>query len=111
MIGTVLSFAALGFSLTIPGYFATLGLFPKKGELSGIERFTLSFVFSIALVPLLLVLENIVLSIPINYFSVSGTLAVVIIAGALVWFLRSKQLLENAVPLIPETATKLFGKH
>ena len=109
MIEILYSISALGFALLVPGYFVGLGFFPKKGELSGMERFTLSFVLSIALVPLGLALENILLQIPINYFSVAGTMLAFIVIGFAVWKFRGKKS-GDAVPLLPESISKLLGK-
>jgi len=41
------------FTLFLPGFFLSLAIF-RKGEISYVERFILSFVFSIALIPLFL---------------------------------------------------------
>ncbi len=75
--------------LFIPGYCVVAALFPKNGDLNGIERFVLSFGLSIAVVPLIglilnftpwgIRLEPIILSIS------SFTLVMILIA----WYMRA----------------------
>ncbi len=120
MLEQVLGFATLVVTLFIPGYFITLAFFPKKSELDAIERITLSFVFSITLLPLLTLLENILLAIPINSFSVWANFAIITAVGLFSYLARTGKTPrpfkicdkifppvspEEAVPIIP-----LFGK-
>ncbi len=78
--------------VTIPGYFLTLAFFPKKEELDAIERFTFSLVFSIAVIPLIVLIENQVFGIPIDFFSSIGTVLVLIIFGLLVYAIRTQKV-------------------
>lgn len=66
------------FVLFLPGFFATIAFFPKKGELDDIEIIALSFGLSIAVVPFTVFLLNIVLNIPVNIISVTGEILVLI---------------------------------
>ena len=97
----VLGLIALAIVLTIPGYFLTLGFFPKRGEIDSIERFTFSLVFSIVFIPLLLLIENQLLLLPINFLTSLTTTILLIVIGLIAWLYRSKKLSpEETVDLI-----------
>lgn len=87
-------------SLTIPGYCLTLAFFPRKNELEELERFAFSFVFSISFLPLLVLIENQVLGIPINAVSSFGSILLFVIVGLAVWKYRTgKMKKEEAVQI------------
>jgi len=76
------------FVLFLPGFFATIAFFPKKGELDEIEIIALSFGLSIAVVPFTVFLLNILVKIPINIWTVSAEILGLI---ALFWLVYRKQ--------------------
>jgi uncharacterized membrane protein len=100
----VLGLIALTLVLTLPGYFLTLAFFPKKNEIDSIERITFSLVFSIAFTPLLLLIENQVFSIPINFLSSFLTVTGIILIGLIVWMIRVQKL------RVPEKVYTIFPK-
>ncbi|MFH1752094.1 MAG: DUF1616 domain-containing protein [archaeon] len=95
MLETIFGLILLIISLTIPGYALSLGFFPKKTEIDLIERIVLSIAFSIAFIPLLLLIGNRLLLLPINYYSAVATVAFLIAVGLIAWFYRSKNLNEK----------------
>ena len=116
VLEVIAGFAMLAIALFVPGYFVSLAFFARKNEIDWVERITLSFVLSISLLPLLVLFENLVLKIPINIYSVGGTLAFLVIAGFLTYYWRTnvadppalcRRLVppvpkEDAVPVIPK---------
>jgi uncharacterized membrane protein len=92
LLELVLGFILLIITLTLPGYFLTLAFFPKKEEIDAIERFTFSLVFSIAVIPLIILIENQVFAIPIDFFSSIGTVLILIIFGLLVYAIRTQKV-------------------
>ena len=100
----VAGFIALIIALFAPGYFLTLGFFPSRNDISGIERIVFSFVFSVTFLPLLILLENQLLGIPINFASVSATFLLLIILGLFSYFART-----GKIPL-PELLYAVFPK-
>lgn len=78
--------------VTLPGYFLTLAFFPRKSDLGGIERLAFSFVLSISFLPLLMLLENQLLGIRIDYFSTLSSLLVLVIAALLVYLIRAQKI-------------------
>ncbi|MFH1256458.1 MAG: DUF1616 domain-containing protein [Candidatus Diapherotrites archaeon] len=102
MLDLVLGLVKFVIAVTVPGYFLTLGFFPSKKEIDGIERLTYSLVFSITVQPLLLLLENQLFQIPVNEVSVFATFFLVIALGAIAYFARAKKLQKEEVfPLLP----------
>jgi len=93
----IIPLISLALVLTIPGYFLTLAFFPKKNEIDEIERFTFSIVFSIAFLPLLVLIENLLLSIPIDFSSVFGTLLFLIIIGLAVYWIRIRKMKKDEI--------------
>lgn len=112
----LMSLILLVIVLFLPGYFLSLAFFPKRKDLDGIERLTISFALSITILPLLVLIENQLLFIPIDYTSVVSTFLIMIIFGIAVWLIRSQRVsapglchklfppvpLEESVPLIPK---------
>lgn len=82
----------LAIALIVPGYFLALGFFPRRKDLDHIERATFSLVFSIVFIPLAVLVENLMLGIRINQVSVWGTVAFLIVVGAIAWFVRTRRL-------------------
>lgn len=91
-IDLVLGLIILGLVITLPGYFLTLAFFPKKEEIDSIERLTFSLVFSISFLPLLVLIENQLFSIPIDYFSALWSLIGLIVFGFVVWMIRTERI-------------------
>ena len=97
----IIPLISLALVLTIPGYFLTLAFFPKKNEIDEIERLTFSMVFSIAFLPLLVLIENLLLSIPIDFSSTFGTLVFLIVIGLIIYFIRIRKMKKDeAVDII-----------
>lgn len=92
-IELVFGLIALFLIITIPGYFLTLGFFPNKNEIDSIERLTFSLVFSIAFLPVFVLIENMVFSIPVNFTSSIGTVLLLIIIGLLSWMVRTQKII------------------
>ncbi len=107
---TIIGFISLVIVLFIPGYFLSLAFFTRRNEIDAIERVTLSFVFSITFLSLLILIGNQVLQIPFDIYLTGGTFVLLIIAGLLGYFVRigvvpspiEKIPREEAVPLIPK---------
>ncbi len=104
MIELVYGLGMVAFALIVPGYFLTLGIFPARNDIDGIERITFSLVFSITFLPLAMLLENQLIGIPIEFFSVFSTMLVLIIAGILVWMVRTTRM------TVPSQIYKLLPK-
>ena len=107
LIDVIPGHAAAFLAMTIPGYFLTLAFFTPKKSVSRIERFVLSILLSISSIPLLLLLENQLLLIPINSVSVIGTIALIIIFGLIVYFMRLRKIgvpekIEKILPEVKE---------
>ncbi len=79
------------FVLFVPGFALSFAFFPKK-EIDWIERMALSFGLSIAVVPLLVFYLNRFLGVKIDIISVSITITLLAIAGALAYFYRLGKL-------------------
>jgi len=92
ILDVLASFVAIAAVLFIPGYFATLAFFTKRGEIGAVERLTFSFVFSVTLMPLFVLFENQVLGIPINFASVAGTFVLIIVLGLLAYLARASYI-------------------
>ncbi len=75
------------FVLFVPGLALSFAFFPKK-EIDCIERMALSFGLSIAVVPLLVFYSNRFLGVKIDIISVSITIALVAVVGALAYLYR-----------------------
>jgi uncharacterized membrane protein len=73
-----------------PGYALTAALFPRKRDVSNIERVTLAFGLSIAIVPLLAFI--LAYSGPIALGSIVGVLTLVIVSCSIVGWLRRRNL-------------------
>jgi len=73
-----------------PGYALTAALFPRKHDLSNIERVTLAFGLSIAIVPLLALI--LAYSGPMALGSVVGVLTLVIISCSIIGLRRRRNL-------------------
>lgn len=95
MIQTILGLVALALIVTIPGYCLTLAFFPRKSELEELERFAFSFVFSITFFPLLVLVENQVLKIPIDSVSALVSVLIIVAFGLLVWRYRIRKLKKD----------------
>lgn len=116
LVDLVLGLIAFAIVVTIPGYFVTLALFPKKQEIDNIERLTFSFVFSITFLPLLVLVENQLLGIAINFFTVLSSLLLMIIVAILVYLIRTQKLavpeaVYKALPKVaPEESVEIIPK-
>ena len=84
----------LPFLLFFPGYILIAALFPRKGDLGGVERIALSFGLSIALVPLIgLILNYTPWGIRLYPILISLTMFVLAMSGV-AWH-RRKELAEH----------------
>ncbi|MBU2100821.1 DUF1616 domain-containing protein [Candidatus Micrarchaeota archaeon] len=92
LIQLFLGLIALFLTITVPGYFLTLGFFPDKKEIDSIERLTFSLVFSVSFLPLIVLIENQLFGIPINFYSSIATVLLIIIFGLLVWMTRTQKI-------------------
>ncbi len=115
MLDLLLGLAVFAFLLVVPGYFLALGFFPRKAELSRLERFVYSLVFSLTFLPLALLLGNQFLRLPVNRETVLGLALFLVLAGTLLYLVRlgkvqapallerffSKVNAEEAVSLLP----------
>ncbi|MBR9707155.1 MAG: DUF1616 domain-containing protein [Candidatus Diapherotrites archaeon] len=79
-------------ALTVPGYSLSLAFFPSKKELDALERLTFSFAFSIAFVPLVILIEMQLF----GYLLTSGlawaNFIGVSLLGLAVWAVRAKRI-------------------
>jgi uncharacterized membrane protein len=89
MIAELAGIGILLVVVTVPGYFVTLALFPAAGKIDGLERLALSVVFSITALPLLSLVANQLLSIPITAATALAELLVIIAAGLIVYLART----------------------
>lgn len=86
----VLFFAAVIILLPATGFFLTLAFFPKK-ELGVFEKIVFSAVLGILFPALLLLLENQVFGIPIDFVSSVLTLLLLLAVSIAVFLLRKKR--------------------
>ena len=100
----IVGLIAFALAITIPGYFVTLAFFPSKKEIDRIERLTFSFVFSISFLPLLVLIENQLLGILINFFTVTTSVLLLIITSLLIYLIRIQKI------TVPEILYKIFPK-
>ena len=95
-----------------PGYALAAALFPKKSDLSGIERVTLAFGLSIAIVPLAALVLG--YSIGINLGSILGVLILCILICSFIGVVRRSNLAPDARFTVEWTdlryVTQLFPK-
>jgi len=92
------------FAALVPGYFLTLAFFPSRKEIGMLERFAFSLFFSIAFLAIAVLVENQLLGMPLNFFSVAATIFGMIALGLAVYLIRSQRI--NA----PEFIYRLFPK-
>lgn len=104
LVSLVFGLAAFALVVTVPGYFLTLAFFPSRKDIDGIERLAFSFVFSISFLPLLMLVENQLLSLPINYFTVLSSLLLLVIASLLVFLARTRKI------AVPEPFCRAFPR-
>lgn len=90
--------------LFIPGYFLTLAFFSKASDIDVVERVAFSYLFSIVFWPLLILVENQLFLIPINFTSVAASFLLLIIFGLLVWMIRTQKF------SVPAALYKAFPK-
>jgi len=95
LIAIVLGIAAIALAVSIPGYALSLAIFPKKKDLDIFERAAFSFILSIAVPGIVILAENMLLKIPINFVSVSATYIAVIAIGLIAFLLRSRSIKKN----------------
>jgi len=88
-VAGVIVFAAV---LFVPGYFLTLAFFPSRKEIDLAERLTFSVVFSIGFLPLVILIENQLLGMPIEFFSVFSSLLLIVVIALLIYLTRTQRL-------------------
>ncbi|MFH1664078.1 MAG: DUF1616 domain-containing protein [archaeon] len=108
LIELFLGLIALALTVTVPGYFLSLGFFPDKNEIDSIERLTFSMVFSVSFLPLFVLIENQLFGIPINFTSSIATFLLIIVLGLFSWMVRTQKIaVPNAVYFVlPKTDKK-----
>ena len=104
LIALLPGLVALFIALFIPGYFLCLGFFPGRQEIDWLERIVFSFIFSVSFIPLLILIENRLLGIPVNTLSVYATMLFLVLIGLLFYFVRSGKL------SVPEKVHSLLPK-
>ena len=77
MIQTFFFFAVLLVLLPVTGFFLSLAFFPKK-ELDVFESIVFSFLLGLIFPALFLLVENQVFGIPIDFFSATATIIILI---------------------------------
>ncbi len=88
----VLPWHLFGFFFTLlSGYFLGLGFFPLKKTFSKIERMVFSLLLSLAIIPFVLLIENIAL-IPLNSVNVFLTGIILSLLGVFVYFIRIQKI-------------------
>lgn len=92
MPALALGIAAILFALIVPGYCLTLAAFPRRSDIDMLERLAFSLVFSIVFLPLLMLIENQLLGIPINQVSSIASVLILIIAGLKIWMIRTSRI-------------------
>jgi len=80
------------FALTVPGYALSVAFFPKKGELDTLERLTFSFAFSVAFVPLVILLEMQVLGWLLTPVLAWANFLIITFSGFIVYALRARRI-------------------
>lgn len=88
--GALRIFLSLAFVLFFPGYTLIAALFPRRKSLDGIERLTLSFGLSIALVPLIGLVLNVTPWGIRLYPILISLLVFIVIVSAIAWFRRRR---------------------
>ena len=83
----------LPFLLFFPGYVLVAALFPRKESLAGIERVALSFVLSMAIVPLIGLLLNYLWEVSLYPFLIS--IAIFVVAMCVFAYFQRRQLIPE----------------
>ena len=79
------------FAAIVPGYFLSLAFFPSKKEIDPAERLAFSVLFSISSISILVLLENQLAGIPVNFFSVAATMLLAAV-GFAVFMVRAQRV-------------------
>ncbi len=95
LLGGLLVFT---FLLFVPGHFLGLGFFPRKGDLSRLERLVYAIVFSLTFLPLALLAGGQFLRMPVNAETVLGLALFLVLMGLLAYLFRIGKLLPKAAP-------------
>lgn len=88
----ILNIVVFVLTVTIPGYLWTLAFYPEKKSLERIERAAFSILFSITFLPMFVLLENTLLGIPVNFFSVLSTMLALAVVSILIYFIRTQRI-------------------
>ena len=87
----------ISFIILFPGFLVTLATFPRKGEISSIERLGLSFVFG--LIPqLILYFIDKNFSIPINSSTTLTSIIIVSVISIVIWQFRIREPVKEEKP-------------
>ena len=92
LLETLGSLFLFAFAAVVPGYFLTLAFFPSKNEIDMLERAAFSVFFSISSISIAVLVENQLLGIPLNFYSVAATIFLIIALGAAVFMVRSQRI-------------------
>jgi len=82
----------------VPGYAWTIGLFDDE-EIDAIERFTIAFAVSIALVVLSIIYLNMLMGIKITRLTVIGDIALITLLGLAYWGWKREGWFGGKVPV------------
>lgn len=85
MLSILQAIIGLPLVLFIPGYAISYAFFPKKKDLDLMERITLSFGLSFALIPLAVFFLNKFLKIPITVYSSFSIILAITLIGIILW--------------------------
>ena len=80
------------FAAIVPGYFLSLAFFPSKKEIDLAERLAFSVLFSISSISILVLLENQLAGIPVDFFSVAATILLLAAVGFAVFMVRAQRV-------------------
>jgi len=78
-------------SATVPGYFWTLAFYPEKTSIDRLERFAFSILFSITFLPMLVLLENVLLGIHVEFLTVFSNTVFLAIISAAIFLVRTQR--------------------
>ncbi len=85
MLWIIQAIIGLSLVLFIPGYALSFAFFPKKNDIDLLERITLGFGLSVAIIPLSVFFMNKFFKIPITFYSSLALTIVITLIGIILW--------------------------